>query len=275
MAKIVSKIGRAEFNQTPADHRLSLRHGGSPHGNKSATCIVPTTENTAIIGTSTFVLRPSRIYDALMRLPILTWSSILTVSSIVSFERYIHQADIGTSRAVCTINLTTRLSVITYLIVIAGTAFTRLPALGKLRGAEPRISAVIGSFLITGLVLFPRRELSPTESVISTLLILAGNSLGALVLLYFRRSFSIMAEARRLVTSGPYRFIRHPLYLGEELAALGVLIQFLSSWTMGLLAVHLAFQLRRMRNEEIVLTDFFPEYSKYRANKFRLIPGVY
>lgn len=220
-------------------------------------------------------LRPSGVYDALMRLPILTWSSILTVSSIASLERYMRETDATIPGAVYAINLTARLSVIVYLLIIAGTAFTRLPALGRAHGIEPRISAVVGSFVITVLVLCPRRDLSPAESVISILLILAGNSLTALVLVYFRRSFSIMAEARQLVTSGPYRLIRHPLYLGEEIAVFGVFLQFLSPWTTGLLVFHFVFQLRRMHNEEIVLTNFFPEYSQYKANTFRLIPSVF
>jgi len=37
----------------------------------------------------------------------------------------------------------------------------------------------------------------------------------------------MMAEARRLVTSGPYRLVRHPLYLAEELAVVGIFVQSL------------------------------------------------
>ena len=46
---------------------------------------------------------------------------------------------------------------------------------------------------------------------INILLILAG-SLNIVGLTALRRSFSIMAEARVLVTTGPYRWVRHPLY---------------------------------------------------------------
>jgi len=89
------------------------------------------------------------------------------------------------------------------------------------------------------------------------------------------RSFSIMAESRQLVTTGPYQFVRHPLYLTEEIALVGVFLQYASPWTVLLLLVQIAFQLRRMYNEELVLTAHFPEYAAYQRTTARLIPGVY
>ena len=212
----------------------------------------------------------------LTRLPIVTWSAALAISSIISLEGYVRQVNPAPPGAVVyAVNVAMRLSVVAYLIIIAGTVLTRMPALRKARGAEPRYSAVIGTFLITGLVLFPRRGLSLTGGVISTLLILTGNVLAVSVIVQLRGSFSIMPEARQLVTSGLYRFIRHPLYLAEEIAAIGGLMQFLSSWTIGLLVVQVAFQLRRMQNEEVLLTEVFSEYSIYKYNTYRLIPGIY
>jgi protein-S-isoprenylcysteine O-methyltransferase Ste14 len=84
-----------------------------------------------------------------------------------------------------------------------------------------------------------------------------------------------MAETRQLVTSGPYRFVRHPLYAAEELAMLGLFMQFASIWTALLLVVQIGFQLRRMHNEEAVLSASFSEYDAYRRNTARLIPGIY
>jgi protein-S-isoprenylcysteine O-methyltransferase Ste14 len=84
-----------------------------------------------------------------------------------------------------------------------------------------------------------------------------------------------MAETRQLVTSGPYRFVRHPLYLAEEIAMVGVFLQFASVWTALLLLVQIAFQLRRMHNEETVLIAKFPQYTAYCCATARLIPGIY
>jgi protein-S-isoprenylcysteine O-methyltransferase Ste14 len=106
-------------------------------------------------------------------------------------------------------------------------------------------------------------------------LILLGAALAVYALTQLGRSFSVMAEARQLVTSGVYRIVRHPLYVAEEIAVIGLVIQFLSYQTLLLVAVHAGFQLRRMRNEEAILISSFPEYGAYKEKTARLIPGIY
>jgi protein-S-isoprenylcysteine O-methyltransferase Ste14 len=81
-----------------------------------------------------------------------------------------------------------------------------------------------------------------------------------------RRSFSITVEVRALVTSGPYRWLRHPIYLGEILTALGVLTWRFSLQSLILFIIFAQIQLLRARWEENKLTDSFPEYQNYRTN---------
>jgi protein-S-isoprenylcysteine O-methyltransferase Ste14 len=95
------------------------------------------------------------------------------------------------------------------------------------------------------------------------------------VLIWLGRSFSVMAEARQLVTAGPYRFVRHPLYLAEMISAIGIFIAFASPWTAAVLLVQIGSQIRRMQNEERVLGTAFPDYAGYMARTRRLIPGVW
>jgi protein-S-isoprenylcysteine O-methyltransferase Ste14 len=133
----------------------------------------------------------------------------------------------------------------------------------------------MGTSLVYAIALFPRRELSPAAGIVATLLVLGGSLAALFALMRLGRSFSVMAEARQLVTSGVYRFVRHPLYCAEAVATIGVVMQFLSLWTALLFAVQIAFQLRRMHNEEIVLGEIFPEYAVYKARTARLIPGIY
>jgi protein-S-isoprenylcysteine O-methyltransferase Ste14 len=139
----------------------------------------------------------------------------------------------------------------------------------------PRLVALLGSFLFLLLVPFlPRHELSPTLDLLSILLMLSGSILATAVLLYLGRSFSILPEARRLVVTGPYRFVRDPLYATEMICMLGLVIQFALWPAVIVFLIQLVIQLERMRIEEQLLNRTFPEYEIYANNTARLIPGL-
>jgi protein-S-isoprenylcysteine O-methyltransferase Ste14 len=220
-------------------------------------------------------LQKSAAYDVVMRMPMLGWLAALVLVSVVDLEQFARADDPALPRAIYAESIAMRLSMIAYLVILAATVASRVPPIARARGVEPRITALFGSVLITAVVLFPRRDLAPVVGCVSTLLVLLGDSIATAVLIQLRRSFSIIAEARQLTTSGAYRFVRHPLYLAEEVATIGSAMQFLSIWTAMLLIVQIACQIRRMRNEEIVLMEVFPEYSSYRRKTPRIIPRLY
>jgi protein-S-isoprenylcysteine O-methyltransferase Ste14 len=151
----------------------------------------------------------------------------------------------------------------------------RVRPVSKADGLQPRLSALAGSFLLMSVALFPRHDLSIGLNLLSAGLICLGHMLAVYALAWLGRSFSIMAEARRLVTQGPYAVVRHPLYAAEIIAAIGLFLQYTSPWTALLMVVSLGFQLQRMRNEERILGATFAEYAAYAARTPRLIPGVY
>jgi protein-S-isoprenylcysteine O-methyltransferase Ste14 len=101
-----------------------------------------------------------------------------------------------------------------------------------------------------------------------------GTSLSFVVLRWLGKSFSIFAEARRLVTEGPYRIVRHPLYLCEGVALVGVTLQVLSPLAVLMAIAIVMVQCRRMINEEAILQAAFPEYRVYAANTSFLIPKL-
>jgi protein-S-isoprenylcysteine O-methyltransferase Ste14 len=78
-----------------------------------------------------------------------------------------------------------------------------------------------------------------------------------------RRSFSITIEARSLVTTGPYRFVRHPIYLGEILSAIAVAFWRFSVINCVVLVGFVSIQLFRARWEEKKLNSIFPVYDEY------------
>jgi len=209
------------------------------------------------------------MYDTLMRLPLLGWILFaVTLQLAVLIQSF-------STGSVYAIHIAMQLSTIVFMMLIAAAVIMRTRPFGKASGLEPRISALAGTFLIYGITAFPRRDLPLSLEAVSTSLTMIGNAGAIVALCQLGRSFSIMAESRQLVTTGSYRLVRHPLYLAEQIATIGVFIQFASLWSTFLLVVQFAVQLRRMHNEELVLAGSFPEYDAYRHATARLIPGVY
>lgn len=163
-----------------------------------------------------------------------------------------------------------------FVLLIAYLAMRRLKPIGKAAGLAPRLAALLGTVLPMMMVaLPPDRALSLGGKFAASMLTFAGSLLAVAILMQLGRSFSITPQARRLVTTGAYGMVRHPLYLAEFLASLGVLIRFLSPAAVLVLAVQLSFQLLRMRYEEAVLDRSFPDYAAYRRRTARLIPFIY
>src|SRR4051794_27029317 len=92
-----------------------------------------------------------------------------------------------------------------------------------------------------------------------------------------RRSFHVAANPTEggLVTSGPYHFIRHPIYTAICLfAGAGVTSHW--SWGAGACGVLVIGSLvMRMFCEETLVAKRYPEYRDYAANTWRMIPYVY
>jgi protein-S-isoprenylcysteine O-methyltransferase Ste14 len=214
--------------------------------------------------------------DRLARIGVISAFTVLEVFLVSQF--IIAARTTSSDDALGLAHLLASACMITFVAMMVALTVVRDQARLQAPGVRPRIAALIGTNLILfGALFLPARTpLTMFESVASSVLILAGNFLSVMVIRRLGRSFSIMAEARTLVTDGPYALVRHPLYLMEETAIVGVFIQFATWPAVVLFVVHFVFQLQRMRNEERVLMQAFPrEYRAYAARTARLIPGIW
>ncbi len=85
----------------------------------------------------------------------------------------------------------------------------------------------------------------------------------------------MLAQARDIVSRGPYRWVRHPLYLGELVASLGIAIAVNSYLALALWIALCGLQAYRAVREEQVLLQTFPAYRAYRSRTAALLPGVF
>ncbi|MEG4484057.1 isoprenylcysteine carboxylmethyltransferase family protein [Microcoleus sp. D2_18a_B4] len=82
-------------------------------------------------------------------------------------------------------------------------------------------------------------------------------------------------EDGELVQTGIYGIVRHPLYSGLILAALGwTLFQMSISHLIASALLIILFEIKANR-EETWLTKKYPAYSEYRQRVKKLIPGIY
>jgi len=82
-------------------------------------------------------------------------------------------------------------------------------------------------------------------------------------------------DDRRLVASGPYAKIRHPMYSGLALFSAGLVVADPRPWRIGLWVGLAAVLIAKGRIEERLLNRHLPAYADYRRRTWRFIPWLY
>ncbi|WP_175881143.1 isoprenylcysteine carboxylmethyltransferase family protein [Burkholderia sp. BCC0044] len=89
------------------------------------------------------------------------------------------------------------------------------------------------------------------------------------------RSFGLLPANRGVVSSGAYRFMRHPIYAGYLLSEIGFLLANFSTRNLLTIGIWMLLQIGRIVMEERVLSED-ADYRAYKAKvRYRLIPGVF
>lgn len=96
---------------------------------------------------------------------------------------------------------------------------------------------------------------------------------------YLARQFSIVVtlqENHKLIQSGPYKYIRHPRYLGILIFFLGIALTFRSLLAVLVAAAMIPVLVWRIRAEEALLAGEFGEaWEAYRRKSWRILPFIY
>jgi protein-S-isoprenylcysteine O-methyltransferase Ste14 len=91
-------------------------------------------------------------------------------------------------------------------------------------------------------------------------------------ILHLGRSFGIYVTVRKVVTTGPYKWVRHPMYLGACCMCVGVAIANFSVAYFLLVAMHISLLLYRAHLEQTQLSEHSAEYREYMKRTRFIFP---
>jgi protein-S-isoprenylcysteine O-methyltransferase Ste14 len=103
----------------------------------------------------------------------------------------------------------------------------------------------------------------------------AGTAIAAVGLLLRAVSSGHVQKARELTMTGPYAFVRHPLYLGSIIIAAGFAVAARSVWiAAGMLAMFVVIYWPTIHFEEQLMRSLFPGYDDYARRVPLLFPRL-
>jgi protein-S-isoprenylcysteine O-methyltransferase Ste14 len=148
-----------------------------------------------------------------------------------------------------------------------------------------RLVAVVAIILLARLPrarsFFQRPSPIPVSSITGAaglILCLAGFSLAVWARVHLGRNWGMpmsLKEGHELVTTGPYRYVRHPIYSGMLLAILGSALATGRVWLVLFVAMAIYCVYSARTEEGLMLQQFPEEYTRYKKRTKAIIPFVY
>lgn len=117
------------------------------------------------------------------------------------------------------------------------------------------------------------------QALLLKIIFIAGVLLGVWSLWEMRKSklqvTPDVAQGSKMIRSGPYSYIRHPMYAGLLLITITILISYFSPLRLTALFILTIDLLIKIKYEEGLLNKYFREYSLYSKHTWRLVPFIY
>jgi protein-S-isoprenylcysteine O-methyltransferase Ste14 len=195
--------------------------------------------------------------------------AVALVADFFSLDHSAHSGGGGVLRSVGTV-----LALAFYALAI-WCYLRRGPAVATSDSVTAHAAAVAATWLPFALPLQSGAAPGQGRQALSDALLICGLAWAVWSLRFLGRNLSVLAQARDVVAQGPYRWVRHPLYVGEIVSSLGLAIAVNSYTALALWMALCGLQIYRAVREEQVLLRALPAYRSYRARTAALIPGVF
>ncbi|MDI9848843.1 isoprenylcysteine carboxylmethyltransferase family protein [Rhodoblastus sp. 17X3] len=219
-------------------------------------------------------LRRALTDDRLLRIPLVLAFAAMALSNAKRLYGLLSGAlDPGVSSK--TLAVAATCSNLLFMALLVWLTVVRSMPIKSADGLAPRLYAFWGTFSVMLVGALPYADLADAARVFSISLVTIGALLSVMTVSWLGRSFSIVPQSRQLVTGGPYSIVRHPLYVCEAIAIIGVMLDHLSWAAVVIVAGQWYCQLQRMKYEERLLRETFPEYEAYAIRTPALIPAIW
>lgn len=212
----------------------------------------------------------SRVSDR-GRLVVLPVVAVLLVSGAATLAR----GGSGQDGAAGLLRRLTVLLACCFYLLVCWCYLRRDKAVATSRSPVAHAAAVTATLTPFAFAFLPAAPSGLGRELAAGLLLAAGSGWSVWAVRSLGRSVGILAQARTVVHSGPYRWVRHPLYLGELVAAGGLAMQVGTVVAAALWAGLLGLQVYRASQEEAVLAGALPDYAGYRSRTAAVVPGVF
>jgi protein-S-isoprenylcysteine O-methyltransferase Ste14 len=206
--------------------------------------------------------------------PASLWA-LIPLSRVIALVRYLEPGLSDRSLILVGAYVVQQLMTIGFAGFVVVMFLARGPVIGRRAPLLGQVVAIAGTFALQVPATFTVPDDQLGRLLLSGVLIAVGWGIALAGIASLNRNFGLFPEARGLVTTGLYRYVRHPLYLGEIVAGLGLTIGTTFLPAIGLFAIQCGLLYWRSVFEERALAASFPAYDEYKKKTWRFIPGIF